>query len=125
MGTNTVETVTYLKKCHPKDCETLGGRCLAFHIAIRNNAKVNVLKLLYEFYPPCIMHADNLGWLPIHYAAESNRIDIVLWLVELNPVSLKARDKKGRTAWDVAQTQKNNEVADILEQCAQEQGIDL
>ena len=71
------------------------------------------------------MHADNLGWLPIHYAAESNRIDIVLWLVELNPVSLKARDKKGRTAWDVAQNQKNNEVADILEQCAQEQGIDL
>ena len=44
---------------------------------------------------------------------------------ELNPVSLKARDKKGRTAWDIAQTQKNNEVADILEQCAQEQGIDL
>ena len=122
----TVETVSYLQKCHPKDCETLGvGGVLPFHIAIRNNAKVDVLKLLYEFYPPCIMHADNLGWLPIHYAAESNRIDIVLWLVELNPVSLKARDKKGRTAWDIAQTQKNNEVADILEQCAQEQGIDL
>ena len=122
----TVETVTYLKKCHPKDCETLGvGGVLPFHIAIRNNAKVNVLKLLYEFYPPCITHADNLGWLPIHYAADSNRIDTVSWLVELNPVSLKARDKKGRTAWDIAQTQKNNEVADILEQCAQEQGIDL
>ena len=122
----TVETVTYLTKCHPKDCETLGvGGVLPFHIAIRNNARVNVLKLLYELYPPCVKHSDNFGWLPIHYAADSNRVDIVSWLADLNPISLKACDKKGRTAWDIAKTQKHDEVADTLEQCAHEHGIDL
>ena len=120
----TVETVSYLHKCHPHDCETEGvGGVLPFHIAIRNNASVEVIKLIYSFYHGCINHKDNLGWIPLHYAADFNRVDLIPWLVQLFPTSLKIADKRHRTAKDIASHLKNVEAAEMLERYEDEYGI--
>jgi ankyrin repeat protein len=120
----TIDTITYLHKCHPKDCVTEGvGGVLPFHIAIRNNASVEVVKLIYSFNRSCIKHKDNLGWLPLHYAADYNRVVLIPWLVELFPTSLKISDKRHRTAKDIAANLKNIEAAAMLEKLEVELGI--
>ena len=71
--------------------------------------------MIYSFYHGCINHKDNLGWIPLHYAADFNRVDLIPWLVQLFPTSLKIADKRHRTAKDIASHLKNVEAAEMLE----------
>ena len=78
-----------LHKCHPEDVSsTFAGGVLPFHLAVYNNATPKVLSRLYVYHPNCVKHRDNNGWLPLHYAADNSRTDIIPWLVELYSLAL-------------------------------------
>ena len=96
------------------------GGVLPFHLAIHNNATPKVIERLYTYYPVCIKHRDNSGWLPLHYAADNNRIDIIPWLVELYPVALTAKDRGDRTPLDLAEISKHEEASALLKKLMSE-----
>ena len=91
---------------------------MPFHLAVYNNATPKVLLRLYVYHPNCVKHRDNNGWLPLHYAADNSRTDIIPWLVELYSLALFSKDRGDRTPTDIAKQSKNIEARDMLERLA-------
>ena len=75
---------------------------LPLHRAIIGNAAKEVIFTIYELYPTAIKHHENNGYLPMHLAAEKNRVDIIPYLYNKFPVSILKEDKVTNTPLDLA-----------------------
>ncbi len=58
-------------------------------------------------------YVDANGWTPLHNAAEFGRNEAIIYLLSKG-AKINARTKMGETAFNVAQSEKNKETAEIL-----------
>jgi hypothetical protein len=77
------------------------------HNSIISGAKLEVVKLIYNFYPDAIYEKSE-GYLPIHFAADDpKRHYLVLSLAKFYTESLIIKDDKNRSPVDMVINEKN------------------
>jgi len=93
----------------PEECslwivENDSGRVwkrLALHAAMRKNPTKEVVAAILEAYPDSASHKDNLGALPLHYAAEYGAsVEVLRELVKVCPRGIIVKDRDGRIPID-------------------------
>ena len=75
---------------------------LPLHRAIIGDATKDVIFTIYELYPNALKHQEKNGYLPIHWAAEKNRIDIIPFLYNKFPTGILVEDIVTNTPIDLA-----------------------
>jgi len=69
------------------------------HLALENNAPIDILKLLIEKCPEALKERDYDELLPCHLVCTKNfsaSLDVVTLIVEADPLALQERDIRGR-----------------------------
>jgi ankyrin repeat protein len=94
------ECVACLVNRYPKALAMRNDRGeLPLHSALRNGADRRLIQMLVERRPTAIAERDAHGFLPIHVAAAAttatgqDRLDVIRYLVELAPMSVRERTK--------------------------------
>ena len=104
-------SVKQLEECVdrcPSELRRLAGpyRWLPFMYACRNGAHPDVARRLIEYFPHCVLVAEEDGWLPTHYAAYSGNTEVLSLLLDACPLSAYARNKDGNTPMYLAKEQQ-------------------
>jgi ankyrin repeat protein len=75
----------------------------------RRNASTHVARLLLEANPDALRTLDSIdGWAPIHYAAANANLNLIQYLVEAYPESVRVRTTKNQTALHLLCQQHHN-----------------
>jgi ankyrin repeat protein len=75
----------------------------------RRNASTHVARLLLEANPDALRTLDYIdGWAPIHYAAANANLNLIQYLVEAYPESVRVRTTKNQTALHLLCQQHHN-----------------
>ena len=82
--------------------------------AIRSDASKDVVKHLYDLHPDSIKYKGAYGSLPLHIAADYNRIRHIPYLAQKYPISLHEKDIEGKTPLKRAILHDNDVAAEIL-----------
>ena len=75
---------------------------MALHCALRNGASVEAVRRLVEQQPAAVSKASRFGKLPIHYAVRHAKLEVVEYMLSLNPHATKIPDEAGRLALHAA-----------------------
>ena len=113
----TVQTINLIHQENPSYVKTKDRRFsrLPLHRAIVGNATKEVIFTIYHLYPHAVKHQEKNGYLPIHWAAERNRIDIVPFLFSKFEKSIVYEDELTNTPLDLAMRFNRSEVYAIIE----------
>ncbi len=100
----TVETIKFIHRENPAYVKTKdrGFGRLPLHRAIVGSAEASVIMEIYQLYPHAIRHKDKNGYLPIHWAAERDRKDLILFLYENYRLGLLEEDRMTNTPMELA-----------------------
>ena len=94
-----IKTITNISSAKEKDTE---GN-LSLHLACKNNAPLDVVKLLVETYPDAVKENNKREELPLHLACRNNvPLDVIKLLVESYPDSIKEKNREGQLALHLA-----------------------
>jgi ankyrin repeat protein len=81
-------------------------------LLLRKGALINEIQ--YQQHPQAFAEQSMLGLgTPLHYAVETNREDLVTFLIS-HGADPSIRNTKGRTAFDIADIRKNVNISQIL-----------
>ncbi|XP_063711699.1 serine/threonine-protein phosphatase 6 regulatory ankyrin repeat subunit B-like [Symsagittifera roscoffensis] len=67
-----------------------------------------------ESDPPLPTIQDKDGWTPLAYAVQNNQLDVVRWLVRIDPEGMKTRNKIKRSVLHHAALNGNIEIASVF-----------
>ena len=62
--------------------------------AVNQNGGVDLIKLVFDKFPASLSTCDEFGAYPIHLASEFNSLEVVRYLIELNPNSVYLTDEE-------------------------------
>ncbi len=94
--------------------------------AVNKNGGVDLIKLVFDKFPASLSTCDEFGAYPIHLASEFNSLDVVQYLIELNPNSVYLTDEESLLPLHYAGKRKDKDltIVDYLVSL-NPQGIDL
>eukprot|EP00475_Leptophrys_vorax_P005028 TRINITY_DN13025_c0_g1_i1.p1 TRINITY_DN13025_c0_g1~~TRINITY_DN13025_c0_g1_i1.p1 ORF type:complete len:312 (-),score=77.79 TRINITY_DN13025_c0_g1_i1:32-967(-) len=91
----------------------------AIHYAA-GKGRDKAVKLLVEETDISVNSQDNFGYTPLHYAAMGGSLKAAQYLVEHAHARLSIKNTKGMTAAQVAEAERNNDIANYLNSVRQE-----
>jgi ankyrin repeat protein len=108
IGKNSAEAVAAVLKEDPGSIEKLlpVSNATVGHYAVgAAQSDVNVLNILLEVRPELVFVPDAFGDLMLHYSARLNpRIEVLRYLLMLNPAATRAKGRQGRTPGHILTT---------------------
>ena len=92
-----------------------GSRGTPLHHAVEYNAPLDIIKKLYEASKQSIKVRKNVSRETVlHRAAYLNRTDIIPFILKEWPDSIKVKNKRVESPYDVAESRNNKEAMDLL-----------
>jgi ankyrin repeat protein len=107
---SSTDVVQYLLEQRPQsaaDADHIGRTPL--HCACAYSASIDIVRILCKFCPKSVFQKDHRGRLPVHISCaheddgDGSSIQVVRYLLELNPHSVHERTAKGSTALELVE----------------------